>query len=106
MKIIRSNIFPLGANSIREIFIQICNMELLELYKNKSLGLSQMLDKYSESDIRDAFKSIYVDKDYYLSIPEHSNSDVLLRFLEFGGEGIKPTHLLSKAKQRITKTFL
>lgn len=105
MILFNCNSFLQGAYSIREQFINLCNIELLNLQKRDSLGLNQLLEKYDISDIRLAFRQINVDKDGYLIIPEQTKSSIILRFLEYGGDDIRPTHLISTVKRDLYNNF-
>ena len=104
MILIRCNKFLQGANSIREYYIKMCEYQLAKLQKDNSLGLLQLLDKYDLEDIKRAFRFIYVNGSC-LSIPERTEASRILRYLEFGGEDVRPTHLLSTVSNKIKKTF-
>ena len=97
--------FRQGASSVRNIFINMCEKQLIKLQKDNSLGLKQLLELYSLEDIEQAFNQIYVNKDRQLVIPEQSISSYILRYLEYGGEGVRPTHLLSTVQNEFSKTF-
>ena len=104
MILMNCNQFLQGAGSIREIFIQMCDAQLIKLMKDNSLGLLQILEKYDISDIKRAFRQIYVNGNY-LAAPERTETSKILRYLEYGGENIRPTHLLSSVKRLIIDTF-
>lgn len=95
--------YKVEPSTLREIYIKCCNMCLLDLQVRESLGLKQLLKLYDISDIKRAFNSISIDNFGHLYIPEQSYQNTLLRYLEFGGQGVRPTHLLSNAKDKLIK---
>lgn len=105
MIIFNCNSFLHGAYSIREMFIHLCNAKLIKLQKDKSLGLIQLLDKYSLQDIKSSFKDIYINENGYLCTPEQSKSSYILRYLEYGGEDVRSTHLISSVKNDLYNLF-
>ena len=58
--------FLQGAQSIRELFINLCNGKLVQLRKDNSLGLQQILQIYEFRDIRTALNSISINEYGYL----------------------------------------
>lgn len=106
MIILNCNKFRVGAESVREMFIQLCDAKLVELQKYKNLGLMQMLDKYSVEDLKRAFRSVKVDKYNNLFAATESPSEFILRLLEYGGESVRPTHLISLVKSDLYKLSL
>jgi hypothetical protein len=96
------NNFLQGALSAKEMFIILSNAQLIKLHNEGSLGLSQLEKLYSLSEIKQSFNSIRLDNKGYLYIPEHTKQSKILRYLEYGGENIPPTHLISDV---VTKVF-
>ena len=105
MIVLKCNQFIQGAYSIREMFIQLCNKELIKLKKHNNLALLQILDIFDLDEIKQSFKDISVDIYGNLIIPEHTKSSRILRYLEFGGENAKPTHLLTNVSNEINRLF-
>lgn len=96
MKLIDCKNFNNNIIEIKNIYISMCDLCLTTLYKNKNLGLLQFQDEFNLSfeETRQLIQEVYVDNGRYLSIPD---DNIKLRYLEFGGENIKPTHLFSKS---------
>ena len=105
MFIINCKDFLQGANSIREIFIQLCDGELIRLQKDNSLGLHQVLNKFDISDIKRAFRNITINEYGSLVVPDNTEAEFILRYLEYGGEDVRPTHLISSAKTQLVNTL-
>ena len=105
MILLKTNQFIQGAHSIRETFIQLCNKELIKLRKNNSLALMQISNKYDLDEIKEAFNNIQVDIYGNLIVPEHTNTSVILRYLEYGGEGVRASHLLTNVTNEINRLF-
>lgn len=61
---------------------------------------------HSDKDIDKAINSLTLDKDDNIITLNQTNSDVLLRYLEYGGESIKAPHILSKAKKSLERRSL
>lgn len=61
---------------------------------------------FSEEDIDKALKSISLDKHRYIIIDEHIRAGLILRYLEFGGEGLRAPHLLSRTKKQMERRKL
>lgn len=105
MILLNCNKFIQGAYSIREIFIQLCDSRLTRFQKDNNLGLQQILDYYSLSDIKRAFRNISVNEYGYLYVPNKTSSELILRYLEYGGENVRATHLLSQTVNEINNLF-
>lgn len=105
MRLIDCRNFIQGAETLRTLYIQLCDIYLGQLYQDNSIALKQILERYSMKDIRDAFRNISVDNQGYLFISDKSRYSMLMRYLEFGGENIKPTHILSLAKHKLYKSL-
>ena len=104
MILVNCKSFLQGATSIRNLFIQMFNYELINLANNNSLGLNQVLQIYTMEDIKRAINSIGYNNGY-LEVPEQSKASKILRYLEYGGENVRPTHIIDKTKDRLYKTL-
>lgn len=74
-----------------------------EFEKAKSgdaINIRQILELYSESDIRNAIEDIYVNGNR-LEIPEKGKSSEILRYLEFGGEDVRSLRLISRSVKKL-----
>lgn len=74
-----------------------------EFEKAKSgdaINIRQILEIYSESDIRNAIEDIYVNGNR-LEIPEKGKSSEILRYLEFGGEDVRSLRLISRSVKKL-----
>lgn len=105
MIIFNCNSFLQGAYSIREMFIQLCDAQLAQLQKDNSLGLMQLSEVYNLREIKSAFRDVYINEDGYLCTPEQNKSSHILRYLEYGGENVRPTHLISSVKSKLLNYF-
>lgn len=107
MKLIDCKDFDKSAGTIRNIYISICSTFLLKLDEHQSLGLKQIQDKFNLSleDIRRLLNTIVLSKDGFLNTPENNRNSILLRYLEYGGQDIRPIHLLSLSKKKLYKVL-
>ena len=69
-----------------------------ELISNKDITMLQLLSKFSEGQISNAIEDIYLHNDF-ICIPERTFNSQILRYLEFGGEGIASLGILRRAAQ-------
>ena len=104
MIILNCNSLIHPSESIRQSFINLCNIELYRLQNDNSLGLSQLIDKYSLNDIKSSFEDCYI-LNGILQIPEGTTSSIILRYLECGGEGIRPCYFLTNVKNKLYKMY-
>lgn len=100
MIILNCNGLPLGDSVLRDNFIKLCDLELTRLQKDNNLGLMQLSQIYSLKEIKNAFRESYIANGI-LQTPENTKSSHILRYLEYGGEDVRPTHLLSIVKHRL-----
>jgi hypothetical protein len=105
MKILNSSDFCLDRYRLKSILSQSIYYNLLLLLKDKSLGLTQMLDRYSLYEIKNALRDIKIDDKGIIYIPERTKSDYIIRYLEFGGDGVRPTHLISSVTNNLIKHY-
>ena len=102
MRMINCNDFSQGADTLKLLYINLCDMYLEQLNQNKSLALNQFLTKYNINETRQAFRNIILDNNNFLCFPD---DNIILRYLEYGGEDIRPTHLLSLAKNKLYQSL-
>lgn len=91
----------MNSQTFRNYYIYLCENKIVSLLKDKSIGLSQLLQIYDLNDIKSALQSINIDKNNNLYIPDQSNESKIIRYLEFGGENVKATHLFSNINKSI-----
>ncbi len=105
MKLIDCKDFNQGAGTIRNVYISIFDTYLEKLYKNQSLGLKQFQEKFDLSleDIKRLIRTITLTRDGFLITPEHGKHSMILRYLEYGGQDVKPIHLMSISKNLLYK---
>lgn len=85
--------------TLKPLYLNFVNIELLSKKNNRDLAFSQVLDKYSLDEIKEAFRETYIDNNYLISQPQ-TNSDLILRILEYGSRNIKASHFISNVKNR------
>lgn len=105
MKILDCSDFKQNPNTIKSIFSHFLMTELTSIRKQNSLGLIQILRKYSFRDINDALRNIKINDDGDLEIQDNTRYCTILKFLEYGGEGVRALNLLSKAESKFRTTF-
>lgn len=105
MKLINCKDFNKSTGTIRNIYISICDTLLYKFDNNNLLGLRQLQEKFNLSvdDIRRLIRNIILSEDGFLNTPENNKDSILLRYLEYGGEKVRPIHLLSLSKKELYK---
>lgn len=68
--------------------------------ESQSAGITQLLKLFSDSEVREALNDIYINGNK-LCIPETGESSYILRYLEFGGDGVSALHLLSNNVKKL-----
>lgn len=101
MKLINCRDFNKSAGTIRNMYVSICDTYLEKMNRNQSLGLKQIQEKFDLSleDIKRLIRTITLSSDGFLHTPEIGKYSMILRYLEYGGQEIKPIHLLSISKK-------
>lgn len=75
--------------------------------KENDSGLILVIEKlFSDEEIRKAINDLSLDKNRNIVIDNHIRSNIILRYLEFGGEGLRAPHLLSNSKKNIERRIL
>ncbi len=75
--------------------------------KENDSGLILVIEKlFSDEEIRKAINDLSLDKNRNIVIDNHIRSNIILRYLEFGGEGLRAPHLLSNSKKSIERRIL
>lgn len=105
MRLINLNKYLTGFRSIKEIYKHLVLMEIEKQRADNNIALQQFFTIYTEEDLRKALDAIQYEGRGFLVIQEHTRENQILRYLEFGGESVKPTHILSKAKFALNKYF-
>lgn len=73
-------------------------------YKEKSSESILMISRiFSDKDIKQAINHIFLDEHRNIVSDGNSRNDMILRYLEFGGEGVPAPHLISKIKSQIER---
>lgn len=72
--------------------------------KEKSSESILMISRiFSDKDIKQAINHISLDKHRNIVTDGQSKNDMILRYLEFGGEGVPAPHIISKVKSQIER---
>lgn len=75
--------------------------------KENDSDLILVIEKlFSDEEIRKAINDLSLDKNRNIVIDNHIRSNIILRYLEFGGEGLRAPHLLSNSKKSIERRIL
>ena len=87
--------------SLKSLVVQI--VSIIEYYFNqREKDYEQLMRLYSKEEIFDAISSIFVSgKAVYA--PTDGKNGKILRYLEYGGNGVKSYKLLSKASRIISR---
>lgn len=91
----------MSPESFRNFYIIMCENKIIKLFKDKSIGLNQLLQFYNMNEIKSALHSILLDKNNNIYVPDQSKYSKILRYLEYGGENIKPVHLFSNVNKLV-----
>lgn len=97
----RFNKLPL---EIKPLYLNFISIQLTNKLKHRDLAFSQVLDNYSINQIKEAFNSVYIDKDYIITQPG-TIQDKIIRLLEFGGQNTKASHFVTYARLLFENTF-
>lgn len=105
MRLINLSRYLTGFRSIKEIYKHLVLMEIEKQKADNSIALQQFFTIYTEDDLRKALDAIQYEGRGFLVVQEHTRENQILRYLEFGGESVEPTHILSKAKLALNNYF-
>lgn len=105
MILLKPSNYMQSIDSMKSIFISLCDMEVVNQLKTNSMGFKQVLDIYDLEDIKMSYRTIVIDFRGYLTIPEQSKQSKILRLLEYGGENVQSTHFITKVINKINTTF-
>lgn len=85
---------------VRNLFVNnlIANFKKAEY--ERSLPIMQLLEEFSENDIMNAIKSIYYNGEF-VAVPETTGDSLIVRYLEFGGENVKASNLVSSTVEEL-----
>lgn len=89
---------------LRNLFVNnlIANFKKAEF--NGSLPIIQLLKEFNESDIINAIKSIYYNGEF-ISVPETGGDSLIIRYLEFGGENVKASNIVSQSVEELKRSL-
>ena len=89
---------------LRNLFVNnlIANFKKAEF--NGSLPVIQLLKEFNESDIINAIKSIYYNGEF-ISVPETGGDSLIIRYLEFGGENVKASNIVSQSVEELKRSL-
>lgn len=99
--ILAHNNSMMNPNTFKDYYIYMCEQNLIKMIKDKSIGLSQLLKIYDLNDIKLALNDIKINKHNDIYIEDQLPSSKIIRYLEYGGENVKPTHLFSNMNKSI-----
>ena len=105
MILVNTKKFLTGFRSLKELYKNLVYIEIENQKQNNDIALNQFFKIYSEDELRQAIESIHYDARGFLVSPEHTKENIILRYLEFGGESANPTHVLSRASDALDKYF-
>lgn len=69
--------------------------------QNTNLGLKQLLEQVSLDDILEAISLIQYDG-ISLTIQDNTKYSKILRYLEYGGQGVRPSNLISRTLKELS----
>ena len=101
MKLIKCDDVNVHPMVLRNLIVTSLLRNLASMDLNYNKCIKDLESVFSLDDIRDAIKSIYYDG-FYINTPEGQGS-VILRYLEFGGENVKASNLISSTIKEIKK---
>lgn len=86
--------------TMKKFFINILNKEYQKEKYGESIQSLQINQMFTDDEVYDAIHSIYIKGDR-LEIPERGKNSDIMRYLEFGGEGVRPMHLISRSLKQL-----
>lgn len=90
--------------NIKPLYLSLVEIKINEMLKRNDLAFLQIIKLYSISDIKEAFRSSFIERGN-LTVDSTSHYDYLLRLLEFGGQDIKPCHFISEVRALFNNIF-
>ena len=93
----------LNPKYILEEFKRLLYITYITNKENSSESILMLSRIFSDKDIRQAINSIFLDKHRNIISDSQSKNDTILRYLEFGGEGVPAPHIISKVKGQIER---
>ena len=89
---------------LKPLYLSYVNHEILTKMKEQDLAFSQALNQYSVTEIKEAFDECFIKGDF-LIVPDKSKEDKILRLLEYGGQGVKASNLVTIIRNKFEKDF-
>lgn len=101
MKLLDCRLINSHPDVIRNIFVSALLRNYMNADLNDNKPIKDLKKMFSDLDIKNSIKSIFYDG-RFISTPEDNNG-LILRYLEYGGEGIKASNLISNTLFEIKK---
>lgn len=89
-----------SSNNFLDYYIQMCKVSLSNKISNNDLSVAQLLSLYDLKDVMNALDTIKTDSNNNIYVDDQSNESIILRYLEYGGEGVKSPHLFSEINNK------
>lgn len=89
---------------LKNLFINILIANFKKAEYNGNLSVLQLLKEFDEDDIISAIKSIYYNGEF-ISVPESGGDSLIIRYLEFGGENVKASNLVSQSVMELKNSL-
>lgn len=61
---------------------------------------------FEDKDVKEAINSMSIDKDRNIISENNTKNDLILRYLEYGGESLRAPHILHKSKMQLERRSL
>lgn len=90
--------------TIKPLFVQIADIELVNKMKYGTLGLNQLLEYYTLDELKFALNQVQIKRGF-LYVEPNTKAERIIKLLEFGGPHIKPVHLITEIQNRFSLTF-
>ena len=102
MKVLVCNDCPISAKVVKTIYIGTIKNMLLKHHLKRDLATIQLFDTFSQELVFEALDRAYVVQNR-IYIPTQGEYGKILRYLEYGGQGVRATKLLSIVARTLNK---
>lgn len=106
MIILDTKLFHQDSRMTLNIFKKLLYNNYYTIKENDPEVILVLRNIFSDKEIEQSINDISLDKHRNIIIDSHIRSNIILRYLEFGGEGTKAPHLLSKTKKDLERRSL
>lgn len=104
MILFNTNNYIINPEAIRVIYLNLLELKLKSnpnLYNLKNI--EKLIEDNKIPNIRYLFNAIDIDSKGNIYFYDHDREGRVLRYIEFGGEYIKPTHILKDTARDLVK---